>query len=529
MTDKKNIVFFISFLAICSIWLFSPSHVPELRGITTILMSLLALVLYWLRDEQVALRLPESFRFSFWAWVLFAMCAVIVSRHQFPALFRQVEVFITIAIGVLLARAYAKDIELLQKLTWVVLVSFNLNFIVEIIHWLSADEWGVKPFSLEAFFHVRHFGHMSSAALLLSLPLVNVDGRLKWLPRLTIITATFALMLTAGRASALATIICALIYFCLSLNTQWLKKHWYKALLVSVLFFSLLVVAFYLSNTGSGMKSGRLIKDLLSMTDMGRFAIWTESIKVFFNNIFLGIGPDNYIFIQPHLYGQTPHNSLLQFALAWGTVGALLAFFMLLYLLKLAFTGIKKNSNSFIKGWGLAFISFTIMSLASSTFYQPVNMLLCAFMLGAVLPTAVSSSCSSINKKPLLWFLVFSLSVGILAYSQIRILKKLAAPSEKDLRVKYAMALPFSGEGYLRWFDHWTLHAPEKGLKYVDWGIRNAEYIQWVYLAKKSFYLEGAGELKRSDYYRNKALAYAKDGEQKDIAIMIATPKKAEE
>jgi O-antigen ligase len=490
-------------LALCAKLVFTASIVIELRSLTVFFTLLATATLLYACKNTGQQILTKHWQILFCILCILQGFAVAFAEHLYPALSRQSEVFTYFAFIYVACLTLRQHPSFTATLFITLGTAFLINFISEASHWLKTDDWGSKPFSLKAYFHVRHFSHASAATFLLALPFaLNKQHRYWHFSLALLFTSGIALLISGGRAAILTVIALSLLFFCKELFKKRLSVKPKQLLLFGAGFIVFLLCSHYISSLNSGMGTERLINSMQSFSSNGRFDIWRGTVEALSENLLFGLGPEGYIFIQPHLYGQTPHNFILQFISEWGIIAAAIAIVFIVWLCIKAVKLLLEDTPIFLQGCALAFLGFTAMALVSSTFYQPANMLYTSIFIAGLLSSAEQANTrqAAIHKTPVYLIIALCLIITTAAFSQQRILKKIKQPSTDSLLVNYALHFPFTAERYMRWLDYWAKNNPEAGLQHVEWGINHGEYIQWIYLGKKAFYQKELGQLEQAKH-----------------------------
>lgn len=113
----------------------------------------------------------------------------------------------------------------------------------------------------------------------------------------------------------------------------------------------------------------------LNQLSTNRITLWKSALFSLNENLFFGLGPQGYYFMDNRIYGVQPHNVFIQFLVEWGLIGALLFIFLLI---KAFWTGLRlhiSNANIAFSKYslisGAVILALSVNSLFDGTYYHP--------------------------------------------------------------------------------------------------------------------------------------------------------------
>jgi O-antigen ligase len=498
------------------------SNHAELRyPIIYIDIILIIFGLFYLKKETI--RLSTTSAISTSIFVLLVAISTALSEHFHVSLYRTTEVFISILLYITLLNIYTKDKRLIKLTSHILLASITYAIFNEYINWLTLAHpydvsWGTSN-ALENFLHIRPFGEIAGIGIILGSYMVFLGKHKAGF--ISIFLCSAAVFYSSGRAaiaSSLFLIIIPMIIFH--------KKKWCIPIITGAI--------------ASGFIGGMLISPEQSLIDghrpwpgvwrtisaferntgeiintSGRDYLWGEVIKSIKSSPWFGIGSDSYQFLTPKLFAPAPHNTQLQFALAWGIPAALIATAVLLYFcwrsLIIICRNIKKEPEvEFF--FALAYLFIFANGLVDTTFYEPNEMILATVFMAAIASSPRTQNngqqTSTIAIKIIYIMIIFSaIIINTHAAISVNTVRKmeLGISVSKNALDNY-MKHPYTGEGYDRWLDRNCEKMGDSCLYYAKWGEKNSSYYSYSCSALISGYYKKTGQTERSLEYLEKAL-----------------------
>lgn len=532
---------------------FGLNDVPELRTRLVYIEIALCLVLLsgfsvlWSpRRILVAILLSLS--------VLGMTVSTVLSDHFYPALWHLTEFLLLGCLSVLLAVFFKQDNgERKNLVTLSVIVAFLITVGAEFYLWLLTEgketfRW-IKFNYFYSYLHIRHFGDMASLVSLLSLYLVTAESnKLKVFGVAALFLSMVALLFTGSRLLIWVVVIAVLFLAAIARDRAILLPLVIAVFVVSTLASNVLAWGnesigpfralnlFYEADQGGPGPSLSLEGEkeelpVIKVKDTHRFYIWGETWKRAIGSPWFGEGGNTYKYIQPHLWGQTPHNTFLQFFLNWGLAGCLLfllSLFPVASALKVIFDP-NSGCGSHVF-WGMGYLVFFVHGLVASTFYEPVDLLMISIMIGVLIsssekPVFVSSGASGhpfIRGRLAIIFLCIIFLTNLLAHQVYRVDKRMGKGrdvSEFNRRLYFNM--PFTAEKFRKGVHHAIKWYPEQEWGLLSWGEQNVEYKSWYFTALKSNFSARQGDFSHSQQLLEVALKNAGGKKNKAIVTKI--------
>lgn len=252
---------------------------------------------------------------------------------------------------------------------------------------LDAEVWFMGP---PLAFHIRLVGYLAATGSAVALAAMLTSGRgLKTTVFFLFLLSLLALLFwLGGRASllaGLAVMAVGLFIVCFAASA----KRWQYAalLLVSVLLAYYLAQHFFIFPwNGFSQTFHKDMADLsasispvetvnLNRLTTGRLQIWRETLQALTESLWLGWGPNGYLFIPGHRigFGIHPHNFVVQFLIEWGVLGAVSVLALLLMLVVRLFRQLPQllaAKNFPALGAAFILLALSINGLADGTFYH---------------------------------------------------------------------------------------------------------------------------------------------------------------
>ena len=528
--------------------IFSLGPVPAIRVVLNFVQlsaCVTALTALCLSDAGETKRPGVSMRGYGWvwlSWLVLSSSAVALSQHFYPSLLRQIEVLVSILLSCLLLRLNADSRHFGKKVTAAVSLAIVLSAAVELVGYFYLTPFQQQrlflPNTLLSYFSVRHLGHL--AAVLAVLSVYYLRSSRFWvaiLGSLLLLVALVSIFLCGGKASS-GSVLLLLAFFAIASK----KKKLY--LQFGAILSSALILSFrYFSSENGSQGIGTILNVFTPVTSStgtttsniihaSRYDIWETSWLNSIEFPVLGLGPDGYVFIQPHIWGQTPHNFVLQFAIEWGWPAAFIAS---AFFIKRAYQAVlhiwtQAERPSLSAYWSAAFLVFFLNGLVSSTFYQPVNMLMLAIIAGfcpvfsgaAKVPVRKGGSILTPKLKGwlVILFLTGGFAINLVAFFSIMTLQNIEeAPEPDSAPVQLVQDFPFSLLGYYRWVKAWEYQYPEVIVARCQWAAKHTEYMSWPYYALESRYQRRAFHFKSADFAA--ARAYESAGKNPKFRLAV--------
>lgn len=334
-------------------------------------------------------------------WLALSSWATIDSDFFFRAVTRQLEVVLSLLNLWLLGHCLRRFPQLLPWLTTAVILAISWSWWDELQLFLQLDypflhRWAEG--GSRNYLHIRHWGDAASIGVVLSAWLTVQHTRMWRLSGyVAMVMSVTAVLFSAGRGSCFATLL-ALI----AIGWMNRERHWYIVKMVlAVAVGGLLAVWMTPDAAAAPGFSGwpgiwRMFGAFARVGEgenfsSGRDVIWSTSLALTQSMPWFGKGPDTYVYITPFMYGQTPHNTLLQFVLDWGWPAGLIGFGFLVWMSWKAWLiiwryGFRRLSSGQAAAayWAAAFGIFMFHGLVATTFYEPVDMFLAMAMLAVI-------------------------------------------------------------------------------------------------------------------------------------------------
>lgn len=454
-------------------------------------------------------------------WLVLSCWATLASDHFYPSLWHQAELLLLVALLPLLSVFLQRNQNAVLVLTLVVLAAFMVTAVAELVQWFRLDDpatynWiGFDVFY--SYLHVRHFGDMATICVFIACYFIGREGMaLPWLGFVALVISATVLFFSGGRASILSTVFLVLLLLLIAAGSRRFVLGVFAALIIGYLLASVF-------SSGSSVVGPARAVDLfaqvpfvseavaddeleqnnLEIKTSGRNMFWKQTLDILDSHPWLGTGPDTYIFIQPALWGQTPHNTLLQFALDWGWPAAAIAFGFTCYLLWCAGQQIWRLRSEWdiASFWGLAYVVFFIHGLVATTFYEPVNLLMVlvmsAILLSSKSPSSFTSSGAGIRipMKLAIGMLVATLILNLVVHQVFRTDIRLAKGRHTGSISEWMyFNWPFVSDRFHQGLHHMVKRDTHNELFYLEWGERNTPYVSWYFTAHKAKYYHDHGD-----------------------------------
>tara|TARA_R110000868_G_scaffold4171_2_gene25828 strand:+ start:804 stop:2582 length:1779 start_codon:yes stop_codon:yes gene_type:complete len=511
-------------LGVLSRYVFSIYYVPEFRHVLIyIQVAIAAACLIYLRGN--ALPKPDVAAVVMMILGLLSVMATAASDHFFRSLSRETEVIVSVLNVWLLSQCCRSSPSLRHWISVAVLAAFVITVLDELDLWLSLDDpalysWGE---GLRNYLHIRHLGDMAGVGVVISgYLLAQEDRRWQSAGAIGLFVAVTSLLFSSGRASVVATLMALLV-----IGGMCHRIRWYSAKLTAVSALAVMAsiaMAPLAASPGIGSWPGiwRMFvafgKESSSgelVNSSGRNVIWEASLRQSLDVPWLGIGPDTYVYMKPFLYGQTPHNTLLQWVLDWGWPAGLLGFGLLLWCSWLALRLIwreQKNSRPDVAAfWAVGFGIFMLHGLVATTFYEPVDMLIAVVMLAMIgsasapavtPPPAISRTATALSVVLLLACLCINSQFGKALDINERMRGAVTVSTDE---VNWLMSHPYSLSGFWSWTQAKAAAMDYDVVDLLRWGRDHAEYRSLLYSARLARYYWQ----KENEEEANKAFAAA--------------------
>lgn len=260
----------------------------------------------------------------------------------------------------------------------------------------DAQVWFFEPlFAI----HVRDIGNVAAVlAVAILVLLLNTQYRSVYMQlylSFSLLLVWVFLLWTGGRmaiiSSAITSVIIAVYYWFYS---RYSNVHLLQASVIMTLAF-FVAEPFYVfdwngigrsvsavSEIGHLHEAPATHEKMLNNLSTGRWEMWRMSLEAVSDSLWLGLGPNGYYYIPDRVYGDQPHNLIIQFLVEWGIIGTVLMLFVLLYLgiltCKALPTAFGNNNSELIIAASIILV-LSIHGLSGGTYfnYQPV-LCLCA-------------------------------------------------------------------------------------------------------------------------------------------------------
>ncbi|WP_221793459.1 O-antigen ligase family protein [Oceanobacter mangrovi] len=514
------ILAFLPGLAIISPMIWDMYYVPEYRYVMIFIQSVLAVIallyLSAFQPELISLKIRNMIGIGVFLVVVGGLVSVITSDFPFRALFRQAEVFISIINVWLLSRCLKSDDRLLNGLSILVLLAFIITMLDELSLWLMLEAPNDNDWvqGWRNYLHVRHVGDMASVGLVLGSYLLARPG---WRWRISgavgVFISTVALLFSSGRASVIASTMAVIVLFWMCRKLPGYAVRLSVPIATAVLTVIAMAPEFRTPGTPHWPGIWRMFMAFGQTTGEGEFvnssgrnvmwkAVWDRSL----NSPWVGYGADTYVYQDPFLYGQTPHNTLLQFVMDWGWPVGLVAFYLLLWIsfkaLVIIFNESQKYDLTAAGFWAVGYGVFMLHGLVATTFYEPLDMVMVTVMM-AVICANYSHLLNDhlVIKMPFRWILAVFLSsvlfVNFQAGNALYINEKMRRGqgiSKSD--VLWLMDNHYSLSGFWWWSGN-PENLEKVDLDYLEtqiWLSRYVEYYSYLADVRVALYWKEQGQ-----------------------------------
>ncbi|MCY4046187.1 MAG: O-antigen ligase family protein [Cellvibrionales bacterium] len=302
-----------------------------------------------------------------------------------------------------LARLQALRIIDVKALFFALALGFSVMLGLEIIIYhqvaIDAKTWFESP---PLGLHVRDQGNLACVIAVSMAAYWAVKPPTKIAQKIVLSTALCIglsfVYWSGGRMAITATLITLLILSGFIFYTR--QPHKYQWLLLIILSIAVSVLIAECLSVYPWNGIGRTLHDaqtvstaavdnannaqMLNQVTTGRATMWKISLKAFSESPWLGLGPYGYFFIPEELFGDQPHNFIIQFLVEWGILGAV----CLLLLLAACFVFILQRMTKAFQQqdacWVMAasvICVLTLHGLTGGTYFmaQPLSFLAIAF------------------------------------------------------------------------------------------------------------------------------------------------------
>lgn len=242
---------------------------------------------------------------------------------------------------------------------------------------LVGDIWPARP-PLNS--NKNHTGYQVEAAIafFLSMVIFNVTINLKSTINIFVWVILWAFLFWLGGRGAAISLVGAMFAVWVALYLKNLNSKQFAWLVVFVLAVAIVISEWLSVFPWSGIlyRMSLVVQaDSIREASYDRLDIWEATWASLKDNLFFGLGPQGYFFMQTHDQGVQPHNVFMQFLVEWGVVGAGL----FLYLLTRTFIkGFKlqvlnnlDTYNIFAISAGAVILSLSTHALIDGTYYHP--------------------------------------------------------------------------------------------------------------------------------------------------------------
>jgi O-antigen ligase len=409
-------------------------------------------------------------------WLSWMLLASLFSNHTAVALLRTGE-WLTHALFALALVSYLNRHESnFKEVTDALLIGFLVYTLL----------YGIFYFFYQSmplgFDHIRHYGHYTLIALLLSLSIRKPElASPASIFRIgVLLVAWTALFWTGGRGPlfALAVVVSLLLFFRYFSG----RSHLLILLAVSA------VTGFLLSIPLSGEEQGiyRILHTVTDSPDIdtfssSRISIWLAILPNILSSPFFGLGPEGFVYgageyFFPILH---PHNAVLQFLVEWGLPGTIFFLWLLYRIFVPAFIEVRAGrGNRYLFPALLAGSVALFYSLFTGNLYIPFSVFLFVVVASILIAgTGGDAEPVVINKQrvvPLL--LLAALTTVLHGFVMGRFISQEAeTPGEFDARLftlaPVFVTHPESQERVIAWAQqhHYNGEA-KKAMQILGWG-----------------------------------------------------------
>lgn len=238
--------------------------------------------------------------------------------------------------------------------------------------------------------HLRQLGYLSVVGFAASTAFV---GQSRHQPSfwfgLAIASISFALAIWSGNRGSLIAIfaaLCVAAWYKKELRTMQFGAWFLASLILGVALASMLVIPDESYGIDRIIASIYENYDSANKISSGRGEMWAGTINKILERPIFGYGEKQFQFVVPEALGgfRQPHNSILQYLLQWGIVGAGIFFFLIFQII----LHLYKKTNRFVdigQPEFLIIFSILIYSLYDGALYAPYSIAMLIFAIASAL------------------------------------------------------------------------------------------------------------------------------------------------
>lgn len=354
---------------------------------------------------------PSMSRMAGWlflAWLASASISVMLSDHLMHAAIRQAEWICHSLFAYSLWTFLRREAAQAQWILLMIPFGFFLTGLILLMAWFSHPtpaeyNWFTAT---PIFGHIRYVGYYALAGLVFSMsPLLGFGRKTSRGERLLAGAAmTFCwafLFWTGGRAALGAAAVGAVLFFWFARRKQ---RGWVAGIsLFAAAAGAWLSTLFRVNDARMGFFQSierTASAGSANALSTGRLDIWTATVEALQDNLWFGLGPEGYLFLETKTFGVHPHNLLLQFLTEWGLVGTIFFVALLALVFRAALVNLRRETRPLHRTARITAIAllaaFTIHSLVDGLYYHVVPlMVLFTSIAIALLPISSAESPAS--------------------------------------------------------------------------------------------------------------------------------------
>lgn len=438
-------------------------------------------------------------------WAVLATASVMFAQYPVPALVRHAEW----AGHMLFALSLWHSLAERDGLPGVVFASVVTGFLVVtaglIAHWGAfpdpvAYDWALE---LPFFDHVRHYGYLALAALILSgfwIANPRADSWRAAVALVALITAMSALIWAGGRGAVLGAIIGLSTLVALSRGAG--RWRLVGAVCLAVIPAAWLASHFRVDIPIMGIDRllGRAVEyGGLNDFSTGRTEVWQYTLAAIADHPFLGLGPDGFAYLSPPVMRLPvqPHSMPLQLVSDWGLPAALV-FFALVLIAGLQWWRRSNEADTDATDHtarvtaGALIVAYLAHSLVDGPFYH-------------ALPMAIAAACAAIAVGPVARrsnrdtglgvtagrarrAVAAAIAAGVLVVMVLHVavvvtVTRDETPAPDGWRARLVLAFPsrINQQTLRPWLSTWESDDPQRALALARWAQRHARHPWWYY------------------------------------------------
>ncbi|MCY4046188.1 MAG: O-antigen ligase family protein [Cellvibrionales bacterium] len=324
-------------------------------------------------------------------------------QYQMSAL-RYIYDVILLAFVFMLARLFLANVLKIEKLLVGLALGFAVLLCIQVGYFyqfsINAQDWFAEPPLAP---HIRDQGNLACviAVSFLAWWIVKKPKAvvLQGLIVITIWMGLSFIFWAGGRAAMAATVITCLLlvtFYQIAYRRGGMKALGFVVLMLVLGVVSAEMLSVYPWNgLVRFVESAEDVKSVaassqastpvnLNHLTTGRMHMWSLSLKGFFAEPWLGLGPYGYFFIPERVYDDQPHNFIIQFLVEWGVLGAGCLMALMLWCFAFVFktlpSAFRENNLSMVIAAAIICV-LTLHGLTGGTYFklQPLTFLSIAY------------------------------------------------------------------------------------------------------------------------------------------------------